>query len=151
MRINFFSELLFWTAILEILAKTLNHCVKWIIVSNILEILAKTLNYCVKWIIVSNIPEIQAKTLNYSVKLFFPQDQEEEKDDDDDGEKDEEMKMEIIGSDANTYFAALEQEPDQAPNDLGRPAPQHKRPETPDTKKAYEALAAVGSLQIQLL
>ena len=98
----------------------------------------------------SNILEILAKTLNYCVKLFFPQDQDEEKDDDD-GEKDGEMKMEIIGSDANTYFAALEQEPDQAPNDLGRPAPQHKRPETPDTKKAYEALAAVGSLQIQLL
>ena len=85
-------------------------------------------------------------------QTFFPQEQDEEKDgDEEEKKKDAEMKMEIIGSDANTYFAALEQEPDQAPNDLGRPAPQHKRPETPDTKKAYEALAAVGSLQIQLL
>ena len=61
--------------------------------------------------------------------------------------------IEVIGGDDNTHgktIAEVQKEAGEAGG--GQPkTPASKGPEVPDTKKAFEALAAVGSLQEQLL
>ncbi|XP_053380213.1 axonemal dynein light chain domain-containing protein 1-like [Mercenaria mercenaria] len=66
-------------------------------------------------------------------------------------EKDGE-KLEVIGGDDNTHVQNLEQRPSQPFLPASQPAPQGTAGVGgPDTAKAYEALAAVDSLQKQLL
>ncbi|ELU17826.1 hypothetical protein CAPTEDRAFT_221957 [Capitella teleta] len=73
-------------------------------------------------------------------------------------EKEEEKgeKLEYLGHDNNTHTHCLEQDPAQAPREMHvtkREAVTHDTTPvvTPDTKKAYEALAAVSQLQDELL
>ena len=68
--------------------------------------------------------------------------------------EDSRERLEILGYDANTHTRTLQQDPDQEPQELANRPPPVKvegHPETPNTKKAYEALAAVDSLQAELL
>ncbi|KAL4218861.1 Axonemal dynein light chain domain-containing protein 1 [Mactra antiquata] len=63
--------------------------------------------------------------------------------------------LEVIGGDDNTHVQKLDQKPSQPflPDGTKKEAPQLGSPTSggPDTAKAYEALAAVDSLQKQLL
>ena len=65
--------------------------------------------------------------------------------------------IEVIGHDANTYHRPLEREgtkPESvAPVSAAIPFPLNTpvKPGTPDTKKAYEALAAIETLHTQLV
>ena len=65
--------------------------------------------------------------------------------------------IEVIGHDANTYHKPLEREgtkPENvAPVSAAIPFPLNTpvKPGTPDTKKAYEALAAIETLHTQLV
>ena len=63
-------------------------------------------------------------------------------------------KIEVIGHDDNTHVKILSEETELQPKEEPKPArvlPPGDRPETPNTKRAFEALAAVTSLQEQLL
>ena len=62
-----------------------------------------------------------------------------------------EAQIEYIGHDANTYRQPLQQ--DVTPGAHGVPLPFEGpvKPGTPDTKRAYQALAAIETLQTQLM
>ena len=63
--------------------------------------------------------------------------------------------IQIIGKDANTHTAILDHAMGMPPppEDTSRPVSRktRDRPETPNTKKAYEALAALEALQMQVV
>ena len=63
----------------------------------------------------------------------------------------EKEQIEVIGYDSNTRKKVLDQNPDDAPPHEGTTVAKREGPATPDTKKAYEALAALESLQMQLM
>ncbi|XP_064649134.1 axonemal dynein light chain domain-containing protein 1-like isoform X2 [Lineus longissimus] len=59
-------------------------------------------------------------------------------------------RVQAIGYDRNTHFKSLEQSPDKPPSAGGFQLPE-SRQETPNAQRAYEALAAVETLQLQLI
>ena len=61
-----------------------------------------------------------------------------------------EAPLEVIGGDANTHNKTIDTLQQEGVDPAAAAKNSHV-PEAPDTKKAYEALAAVSSLQDQLL
>ena len=62
---------------------------------------------------------------------------------------DREMRLEVLGADANTYIMKLQ--PDGLPEMTVESPPIVPEPETPDSQKAFESLQSVYLLQQQLL
>jgi hypothetical protein len=56
--------------------------------------------------------------------------------------------LQVIGADANTHNQGLQERADQAASQGETPG---SKPQTPNTKRAYEALSTVGDLQDQLM
>ena len=63
----------------------------------------------------------------------------------------QDAKIEYIGYDANTHQQPLQQETRPGAHGVPLPFEGPVKPGTPDTKKAYQALAAIETLQSQLL